>query len=84
VAAKEEELSSLHQAVCDNLKSLMRDEDPKVQVGAIQAAIRFLKDNSITSQSSKDVSLQGLHAELRELAPDREELERLMRISPDA
>lgn len=83
MAAREEALGDLHTQVADTLKDLIASPDERVKVSAIQAAIRFLKDNQISAERN-DEGLNALHQGLRDLAPTREELERLMRVSPDA
>jgi hypothetical protein len=77
--ASEDELSSLHGSTAQNLSTLMQDEDVKVKLAAISLSIKFLKDNHITAGIRTSPTLKRLEEEL----PTPEELERIMRNSPD-
>jgi hypothetical protein len=77
--ASEELLAQIHGLVGHEIVSLLHSEDPRERVAGLDRAMRFLKDNNITSTIEASVPLQDIKAAM----PTTEELERLMTMTPD-
>ena len=54
-------------------------DDPQTRLSAVDRALKFLKDNAITSTVEASVPLQQIQDSL----PTAEELEKLMTMTPD-
>ena len=54
-------------------------DDPRERLAAIDRAMKFLRDNNITSTIEASVPLQDIKASM----PSADELERLMQLTPD-
>lgn len=65
--------------VGEELARQLRSDDDKVRLAAVDRALRFLKDNNITSTVEASTPLQDIRAAM----PTAEELERLMTLTPD-
>jgi NADPH:quinone reductase-like Zn-dependent oxidoreductase len=57
----------------------LRSDDPRERLAAVDRALKFLKDNNITSTVEASVPLQDIRAAM----PTAEELEKLMSLTPD-
>jgi hypothetical protein len=77
--ASEDLLAQLHGLVGFELIEQLQSEDPKTRIAAVDRAMRFLKDNNITSTVEASVPLQTIQANL----PTADELEKLMTMTPD-
>ena len=77
--ASEDLLAQLHGLVGHELIEQLQSEDPKTRIYAVDRAMRFLKDNNITSTVEASVPLQTIQANL----PTADELEKLMTMTPD-
>lgn len=77
--ASEDLLAQLHGMVGYELLQQLRSDDPRERMGAVDRAMKFLKDNNITSTVEASVPLQDIKAAM----PTAEELERLMTLTPD-
>lgn len=77
--ASEDLLAQLHGLVGFELIEQLQSEDPKTRIAAVDRAMRFLKDNNITSSVEASVPLQTIQANL----PTADELEKLMTMTPD-
>lgn len=77
--ATEDALNELHGSAARNLKYLMTHGDEKTQIAAIGLSIRFLKDNGI----SQGIKSSPVLRDLEQALPSVEELERIMKHSPD-
>ena len=72
--ARMDKLSNLHVEL---IKAY--PEDPQTRLAAVDRAMKFLKDNSITSTIEASVPLHDIQASM----PTAEELEKLMTMTPD-
>jgi Fe2+ or Zn2+ uptake regulation protein len=61
------------------LMQQLRSDDPRERLAAVDRALKFLKDNNITSTVEASVPLQDIRAAM----PTAEELEKLMSLTPD-
>ena len=77
--ASEDLLAQLHGLVGFELIEQLQSEDPKTRIAAVDRAMRFLKDNNITSSVEASVPLQTIQAN----PPTADELEKLMTMTPD-
>lgn len=77
--ASEDLLAQLHGLVGFELIEQLQSEDPRTRIAAVDRAMRFLKDNNITSSVEASVPLQTIQANL----PTADELEKLMTMTPD-
>jgi NADPH:quinone reductase-like Zn-dependent oxidoreductase len=77
--ASEDLLALLHGMVGSELLDQLRSEDPRTRISAVDRAMKFLKDNNITSTVEASVPLQDIQAAM----PTAAELERLMQLTPD-
>lgn len=77
--ASEALLAQIHGLVGQEIVSLLHSDDPRERIAGLDRAMRFLKDNNITSTLDASVPIQQIHASL----PSHEELERLMTMTPD-
>lgn len=77
--SSEDLLAQLHGMVGRELIEQLNAEDPRERLAAVDRAMRFLKDNSITSTVDASVPLRDIQASM----PTAEELERLMTMTPD-
>ena len=77
--ASEDLLAQLHGLVGYELVEQLQSEDPKTRIAAVDRAMRFLKDNNITSTVEASVPLQTIQTNL----PSADELEKLMTMTPD-
>ena len=77
--ASEDLLAQLHGLVGYELVEQLQSEDPKTRIAAVDRAMRFLKDNNITSTVEASVPLQTIQSNL----PSADELEKLMTMTPD-
>jgi len=76
--AGDETMGNLHGRTAHELTRMMTYGNVRTKLAAINASIKFLKDNSITS-SIKPNNPAG---KVLSALPSVEELERLMRLSP--
>jgi len=76
--ADDETMGSLHGRTAHELTRMMTYGNVRTKLAAINASIKFLKDNGITS-SIKPNNPTG---KVLSALPSVEELERLMRLSP--
>lgn len=65
--------------VADELKTMLESDDDKVRMAGIDRAMKFLKDNNITSTLEASTPLQDIHKAM----PTAAELEKLMQLTPD-
>ena len=77
--ASEDLLALLPGLVGHELIEQLHSEDPKKRIYAVDRAMRFLKDNNITSTVEASVPLQTIQANL----PTADEIEKLMTRTPD-
>lgn len=77
--ASEEFLSSLHGLVGAQIKELLMSDDPRDMKAGIDAGLKFLKDNNVTGTVENSTPI----AEIKELLPTKDELEKLMHMTPD-
>lgn len=77
--ASEDLLAQIHGMVGRELIDQLQAEDPSTRLSAIDKAMKFLKDNSITATIEASVPL----AALQQSMPSAEELEKLMTMTPD-
>jgi len=77
--ASEDLLAQLHGLVGYELMQQLRSDDPRERLAAVDRALKFLKDNNITSTVEASVPLQDIRAAM----PTAEELEKLMSLTPD-
>ncbi len=77
--ASEDLLAQLHGLVGYELLDQLRADDPQARLAAVDRAMKFLKDNSITSTIEASVPLHDIQASM----PTAEELEKLMTMTPD-
>ena len=77
--ASEDLLAQLHGLVGYELVEQLQSEDPKTRIAAVDRAMRFLKDNNITSTIEASVPLRTIQTNL----PTADELEKLMTMTPD-
>ena len=77
--ASEDLLAQLHGMVGYELMQQLRSDDPRERLAAVDRALKFLKDNNITSTVEASVPLQDIRAAM----PTAEELEKLMSLTPD-
>lgn len=76
MAATEGKLHALHEliaeALSDRIQQDMKDDLP-TDAATLGAAIKFLKDNNITSTPADSGALKGLQDQMAEAARKREE-----------
>jgi hypothetical protein len=77
--ASEDLLAQLHGMVGHELLNQLQSEDDRTRLSAVDRAMKFLKDNNITSTVEASVPLQQIQAAM----PTADELERLMQLTPD-
>lgn len=77
--ASEELLAQIHGLVGEEIKAMLRSDDPKERIAGIDRAMRFLKDNAITASLGAATPLN----DIKNALPTPEELERLMMMTPD-
>jgi hypothetical protein len=77
--ASEALLAQIHGLVGQEIVSLLHSDDPRERIAGLDRAMRFLKDNNITSTIEASVPIQQIQDSL----PSHEELERLMTMTPD-
>lgn len=77
--ASEDLLATLHGLVGTRIKDMLNSEDPREVREGVNLALKFLKDNNITSTIDASVPIQQIQDSL----PTREELEKLMTMTPD-
>lgn len=77
--ASEALLAQIHGLVGQEIVSLLHSDDPRERIAGLDRAMRFLKDNNITTTLEASTPIQEIRAAL----PTHEELERLMTMTPD-
>jgi hypothetical protein len=77
--ASEDLLAQIHGMVGREILDQLHSEDPIARANALSQAMRFLKDNNITSTVQASVPLQKIQAAM----PTANELEKLMQLTPD-
>lgn len=77
--ASEDLLAQLHGLIGSELLAMLRSDDPRERLAAVDRSLRFLKDNGITSTVAASPDLDRIKREI----PTAEDLERLMRMTPD-
>lgn len=79
--APEEMLAQIHGEVAQGISELINSDHPNSKVKGLELALKFLKDNHITTQIGASPETERLAA----LAHDttREDLEKLMQFTPD-
>lgn len=77
--ASEDLLAQIHGMVGREILNQLTHEDPVIRASALSQAMRFLKDNNITSTVEASVPLQQIRAAM----PTADELEKLMQLTPD-
>ena len=77
--ASEELLAQIHGLVADEIKEMLRSDDPKERIAGLDRAMKFLKDNAITATLGSATPIN----EIKNALPTPEELERLMLMTPD-
>jgi len=77
--SSEDLLAQLHGMVGRELLDQLSADDPQTRLSAVDRALKFLKDNAITSTVEASVPLQQIQDSL----PTAEELEKLMTMTPD-
>lgn len=77
--ASEEILAQIHGLVADEIKAMLESDDLKIRVAGLDRAMKFLKDNQITSTLADPTPISAIQQAL----PTREELEKLMTMTPD-
>ena len=76
--AGDETMGNLHGRTAHELTRMMTYGNARVKLSAINAAIKFLKDNSITTTIKPNTPTGKVLSAL----PSVDELERLMKLSP--
>ena len=79
--ASEDALANLHGQVALTIQEMMVDPDPVERRRGTELALKFLKDNSITTALESSQNTQALVQHID--ATTREDLERLMAQTPD-
>lgn len=79
--ASEELLAMIHGEVAAGIKDLIRSDDPREKTKGIEMALRFLKDNGITARMEASPETKALADMAHNTA--REDLEKLMKLTPD-
>ena len=77
--SSEDFLGSLHGLVGEQIKQLLLSDDPRDIKAGIDAGLKFLKDNNITATVDNSNSI----AQIKDLLPTKDELEKLMTMTPD-
>lgn len=77
--ASEDFLAQIHGLVGESIKEMLQSDDPRERIAGVDRAMRFLKDNNITTTIEASVPIQ----DIRDAMPTPEELERLMTMTPD-
>ena len=77
--SSEDFLSSLHGLVGEQIKTLLLSDDPRDIKMGIDAGLKFLKDNNITSTVDNSTPI----AQIKDLLPTKDELEALMTMTTD-
>lgn len=76
--ASEDSMANLHGQTAHEIARFLKYGTPRLKLATIDKAIKFLKDNSITT-TIQSKSLKRVEDAL----PSVEELEKLMRLTPD-
>ena len=77
--SSEDFLGSLHGLVGEQIKTLLLSDDPRDIKMGIDAGLKFLKDNNITSTVDNSTPI----AQIKDLLPTKDELEKLMTMTTD-
>ena len=77
--SSEDFLCSLHGLVGEQIKTLLLSDDPRDIKMGIDAGLKFLKDNNITSTVDNSTPI----AQIKDLLPTKDELEALMTMTTD-
>lgn len=77
--SSEDFLASLHGLVGEKIMQMLQSDDPRDVREAINQAMKFLKDNNITTSIDASPAL----ANIERLLPSADELEKLMTMTPD-
>jgi hypothetical protein len=77
--ASEDFLAQLHGMVGEQIRQLLMSDDPRDIKAGIDAGMKFLRDNNITTTIEASPAIADIH----KLMPTREELENLMTMTPD-
>ena len=77
--SSEDFLGSLHGLVGEQIKQLLLSDNPREIKAGIDAGLKFLKDNNITATVDNSSSI----AQIKDLLPTKDELEKLMTMTPD-
>ena len=75
----EDLLGELHLMVGFELRDQLNADEPQARLAAVDRAMRFLRDNNITSTLDAPTPL----ADIQQAIPTTEELEKLMTMTPD-
>jgi hypothetical protein len=78
--ADDDTMGDLHGRTAHEIARFLKYGTPRARLAAIDKAIKFLKDNSVTSTIGRSRSLQKVADSL----PSVDELEALMRLTPDS
>jgi hypothetical protein len=77
--ADDSTMSDLHGQTAHEISRFLKYGTPRAKLAAIDKAIKFLKDNSITTTLGRSKGLQ----KVADALPSVEDLEALMRLTPD-
>ena len=80
--ASDDLLGDLHGMVAREIKGMLGSDDPQERDKGLQLALRMLKDNNITATEANP-PMAALKASVQAKLPTPDELNRLMRLSPD-
>ena len=72
-------MAQIHGLVGESIREMLQSDDPRERIAGVDRAMRFLKDNNITTTIEASVPIQDIRAAM----PTPEELERLMTMTPD-
>ena len=77
--SSEDLLAQLHGLVGRELLDQLNADEPQARLAAVDRAMRFLRDNNITSTLAAPTPL----ADIQKAIPTADELEKLMTMTPD-
>jgi hypothetical protein len=80
--APDEFLGDMHGMAAREIKSMMSSADARERKLGLQLALRMLKENNITCTEANP-AMGALKASVQAKLPTADELNRLMRLSPD-
>ena len=80
--ASDDLLGDIHGMVAREIKGMVQSENPFERVKGLQLALRMLKENNITATEANP-EMKSLKSTVKEKLPTAEELDKLMRLTPE-